>query len=180
MLPAVIDRPAIIWGLDEDMGDDIWIGQPGADAAFNFLEGQVGRDHHGQLVDVAEIQDLDLRIEALGKEKEIQADTSVKEKEQLKDRFEQQIASIQNEHKVEIRNLTEKYETQINELHNEYKAEIRKLSSRVEILAKEKDLQKEQYESQIADLDSTIRGIGSNKSESNNEDEVADEESSKE
>ncbi|UCD07998.1 MAG: hypothetical protein JSU79_06470 [Dehalococcoidales bacterium] len=120
----------------------------------------------------AEIQDLNIRIDALGKEKEILADTSAKEKEQLKERFEQQIVSINNEHKVEIRNLTEKYETQINELHNEYKAEIRKLSSRVEILAKEKDLQKEQYESQIADLDSTIRGLGSRKSESQNGDET--------
>jgi hypothetical protein len=126
----------------------------------------------------AEVQDLNLRIESLGKEKEIQADTSTKEKEQLKDRYEQRITSIQNEHKVEIRNLTEKYETQINELHNEYKAEIRKLNSRVEILTKEKDLQKEQYESQIADLDSTIRGLGSRKSESQKEDADVSEEDS--
>ena len=82
-------------------------------------------------------------------------------------------------HKVEVRNLNEKYETQINELHNEYKAEIRKLSSRVEILAKEKDLQKEKYESQIADLDTTIRGLGSKKSESQNGDATISEEKSK-
>jgi len=126
----------------------------------------------------AEVQDLNLRMEALGKEKEILSDTSAKEKEQLKERYEQRITTMQNEHKVEIRNLTEKYETQINELHNEYKAEIRKLGSRVEILTKEKDLQKEQYESQIADLDSTIRGLGSRKSESRNEDAVIEKEDS--
>ncbi|UCC17641.1 MAG: hypothetical protein JSU58_03575, partial [Dehalococcoidales bacterium] len=65
-----------------------------------------------------------------------------KEKDQLKERFESQIAESENEHK----------------------AEVRKLNSRVEILSKEKELQKEQYESQIADLDSTIRGLESKKS----------------
>jgi hypothetical protein len=43
------------------------------------------------------------------------------------------------------------------EANNEHKAELRKLNSRVEILTKEKELQKEQYESQIAELDSTAR-----------------------
>ena len=37
------------------------------------------------------------------------------------------------------------------------------------ILAKEKDLQKEKYESQIAELDSTIRGLESKKSGLTNE-----------
>ena len=70
-----------------------------------------------------------------------------------------------NEHRVEIRNLNERYESQIAEANNEYKAELRKLNSRVEILAKEKELQKEKYESQIAELDSTIRGLESKRSD---------------
>jgi hypothetical protein len=112
----------------------------------------------------AEVINLNSRINTLTKEKELLTDTSTKEKEQLKERYEQQIAAINNEHKVEIRNLNEKFESQIAEANNEHKAEIRKLSSRVEILAKEKDLQKEKYESQIAELDSTIRGLESKKS----------------
>ena len=55
------------------------------------------------------------------------------------------------------------------EVNNEHKAEVRKLSSRVEILTKEKELQKEKYEAQIAELDSTIRDIKSRKSASTNE-----------
>ena len=106
----------------------------------------------------AEIKDLNLRIDALSKEKELLADRSAREKEQQKERFEQQIATINNDHKVEIRNLTEKHESQMTETNNEHKAELRKLNSRVEILTKEKELQKEQYESQIAELDSTARG----------------------
>jgi len=99
----------------------------------------------------------------LVKEKELLADTSAKEKEQLKERYESQIAANNNEHKVEIKDLSERYESQIADTNNEYKAEIRKLNSRVEILAKEKDLQKEKYESQIAELDTTIRGLESQK-----------------
>ena len=81
----------------------------------------------------------------LEKEKELLAETSSKEKDQLKEKFESQMAESDNEHK----------------------AEVRKLSSRVEILSKEKELQKEQYESQIAELDSTIRGLESKKSGKN-------------
>ncbi|MFC1893268.1 hypothetical protein ACFLYR_04430, partial [Chloroflexota bacterium] len=87
-----------------------------------------------------------------------------KEKEQLKERNEQQIAAANNDHKVEIRNLSERYESQIADANNENKSEVRKLNSRVEILAKEKELQKEKYESQIAELDSIIRGLQSKKS----------------
>ena len=112
----------------------------------------------------AELKELNLRIEAMAKEKELLANKSAGEKEQQKERFEQQIAAIHNDYKVEIRNLTEKYESQIAEANNEHKAELRKLTSRVEILTKEKELQKEQYESQIAELDSTARGSTSDES----------------
>ena len=113
----------------------------------------------------AEIKELNLKIDAMAKEKELLANTSAKEKEQQKERFEQQIASINNEHKVEIRNLNEKYESQIAKINNEFKSESRKLNSRVEILTKEKELQKEQYEAQIADLESTARGSESDKAD---------------
>ena len=106
----------------------------------------------------AELKELNLRIEAMAKEKELLANKSAGEKEQQKERFEQQIAAIHNDYKVEIRNLNEKHESQMTEANNEHKAQLRKLTSRVEILTKEKELQKEQYESQIAELDSTARG----------------------
>jgi len=77
-----------------------------------------------------------------------------------------------DEHKVELRNLIEKFESQTAEANNEHKAEVRKLNSRVEILTKEKELQKEQYESQIAELDSTIRGIEFRKSDPGNRQNV--------
>jgi DNA repair exonuclease SbcCD ATPase subunit len=117
----------------------------------------------------AELKELNLRIEAMAKEKELLANKSAGEKEQQKERFEQQIAAIHNDYKVEIRNLTEKYESQMAEANNEHKAELRKLNSRVEILTKEKELQKEQYESQIAELDSTALGDKSSESADNTE-----------
>ena len=86
------------------------------------------------------------------------------EKAQLKERYEQQIASLNSEHRAEIKNLNEKHESKIAEDNNEHKAEVRKLNSRVEILTKEKDLQKEQYESQIAELESTLGGLVSKRS----------------
>jgi hypothetical protein len=114
-------------------------------------------------------KEKELLADTSTKEKELLAGTSAKEKEQLKERYEQKITTINDEHRVEIRNLNDKHESQIAETHNEYKAEIRRLNSRVEILTKEKDLQKEQYESQIADLDSTVRGFESKKSDSKND-----------
>ena len=114
-------------------------------------------------------KEKELLADTSAKEKELLAGTSAKEKEQLKEKYEQKIATINDENKVEIRNLNEKHESQIAETNNEYKAEVRKLNSRVEILTKEKELQKEKYESQIAELDSTIRGVESKKSDSTNE-----------
>jgi hypothetical protein len=109
------------------------------------------------------MKDLTLRIEALAREKELLADTSTKEKAQLQERFEQKIATINGEHKLEMRNQNERFESQIAEANNEHRAEVRKLDSRVQILTKEKELQKEKYEAEMAELESTIRGLQSKK-----------------
>ena len=114
-------------------------------------------------------KEKELLADTSAKEKELLAGTSAKEKEQLKEKYEQKIATINDENKVEIRNLNEKHESQIAETNNEYKAEIRRLNSRVEILTKEKELQKEQFESQIAELDSAIRRFEYKKLDSTND-----------
>jgi hypothetical protein len=115
---------------------------------------------------LADIDGLRSKIITLAQEKELLADTSAKEIERQKERYESQIAAANSEaanseHKVEIGNLKERYKSQIAEADNQHKAEVKDLNLRENTLAKEKELladtsakeierQKERYESQIA------------------------------
>jgi len=57
--------------------------------------------------------------------------------------------------------LKEKHEAQIAELKSEHKEEIRNLKSQIATLIKEKEQLKEKYESQITELNSRITGLES-------------------
>ena len=106
-----------------------------------------------------------------------QISTLNKEKEQIKEKHEAQIAELQIEHKEEARNLKsqidtlvkekehlkEKHEWQIAELKNEHKEEARNLKSQIDTLVKEKEQLKEKHESEIAELNSKITGLESDK-----------------
>jgi len=100
-----------------------------------------------------------------------------KEKLELKERYESQIADLKSDHKEEAKNLSsqidslnkeneqlkEKHETQIAELRGEHKEEARNLKSQIDSLNKEKEQLKEKYETKIAELDSKIKGLESDK-----------------
>ena len=59
--------------------------------------------------------------------------------------------------------LKEKYEAQLAELRSEYKEEARNLKSQIDTLVKEKEQLKEKHEAQIAELNSKITGLESDK-----------------
>ena len=88
------------------------------------------------------------------------------EKEQIKEKYETQIAELRSEHKEEARNLKseidalnlekeqlkEKHEAQIAELRNDRKEEVRDFKSQIDALNLEKEQLKERHETQIAEL----------------------------
>jgi len=106
-----------------------------------------------------------------------QISTLSKEKEQIKEKHEAQIAELQIEHKEEAGNLKsqidtlvkekehlkEKHEWQIAELKSEHKEDARNLKSQIDTLVREKEQLKEKDESQIAELNSKITGLESDK-----------------
>jgi len=59
--------------------------------------------------------------------------------------------------------IEEKHEAQIAELQSEHKEEARNLKSQIDTLVKEKEQLKEKHESQIAELNSKITGLESDK-----------------
>ncbi len=104
---------------------------------------------------LADIDGLRLKISTLNKEKE-----------QIKEKYEAQIAELRSEHKEETINLksqmdtlnrdmeqlTERHESQIAELKNDHKEEVRDFKSQIDTLNREKEQLKEAYESQITTL----------------------------
>ena len=104
---------------------------------------------------LADIDGLRLKISTLNKEKE-----------QIKEKYEAQIAELRSEHKEETINLksqmdtlnrdmeqlTERHESQIAELKNDHKEEGRDFKSQIDTLNREKEQLKEAYESQITTL----------------------------
>ncbi len=104
---------------------------------------------------LADIDGLRLKISTLNKEKE-----------QIKEKYEAQIAELRSEHKEEAINLKsqtdtlnrdmeqlkERHESQIAELKNDHKEEVRDFKSQVDTLNREKEQLKEAYESQITTL----------------------------
>ena len=59
--------------------------------------------------------------------------------------------------------IEDKHEAQIAELKSEYKEEIRNIKSQIDTLVKEKEQLKEKHESQITELNSRITGLESDK-----------------
>ena len=51
---GVIGGATIIGRLDEDACDELRVFEPRADASFDLVQQQVGGDHQGQAVDVAD------------------------------------------------------------------------------------------------------------------------------
>ena len=104
---------------------------------------------------LADIDGLRSKISALNKENE-----------QIKEKYEAQIAELRSEHKEEASNLNsqidilnrdmeqlkEKHESQIAELKSDHKEEVRDFKSQINTLNQEKEKQKEAYESQITAL----------------------------
>jgi len=104
---------------------------------------------------LADIDGLRSKISALNKENE-----------QIKEKYEAQIAELRSEHKEEASNLNsqidilnrdmeqlkEKHESQIAELKNDHKEEVRDFKSQINTLNQEKEKLKEAYESQITAL----------------------------
>ena len=100
-----------------------------------------------------------------------------KEKEQIKEKYEAQLAELRSEYKEEARNLKsqidtlvkekeqlkEKHETQIAELKGEHKEEAKNLKSQIDTVKKQMEQLKVKHESQIAELDSKITGLESDK-----------------
>jgi hypothetical protein len=100
-----------------------------------------------------------------------------KEKEQLKERHESQIAELKNEHKEAVSNLKsqidtstkerekqkERHEAQLAELKSEHKETAGSLKAQIDALVKEKEQQKEAYEAQIVERDAKIEGAESEK-----------------
>ena len=66
------------------------------------------------------------QIVSLEREKEVLDDTSARDKEELRTRYEQQIATINSERKAEINALNDKYEAQIESLEKEKETRYRK------------------------------------------------------
>ena len=58
MVAKIAGWPAIIAGQDSYETDHLWIFQPGADTAFNLVQGQVGGNHRWQTVDIAIVDNL--------------------------------------------------------------------------------------------------------------------------
>jgi hypothetical protein len=104
---------------------------------------------------LADIDGLRSKISALNKENE-----------QIKEKYEAQIAELRSEHKEEAGNLKsqmdtlkqdmeqlkERHESQIAELKNDHKEEVRDFKSQIDNLNREKEQLKEAYESQITTL----------------------------
>jgi len=65
--------------------------------------------------------------------------------------------------KKEKEQIKEKHEAQIAELKSEHKEEARNLKAQIDTLVKEKEQLKEKHESQIAELNSKITGLESDK-----------------
>jgi len=109
---------------------------------------------------LADIDGLRSEIRTLTQDKELLADTSAKEKEQLKVRYESQIAEADNRHKAEVKGLNEKYESQIGTINNQHKAEIKDLKEKHGLQIAEVD---NQHRAEVKDLNSRINALAKDK-----------------